>query len=259
MFRALIVDDEAPARARLQALLACETDFEVCGTAPDGDLAVRQLETLQPDVVFLDVQMPKCDGFEVLRRARPALRPLVVFVTAHDEHALRAFDVHAMDYLLKPFSGRRFSESLGRIRQRLRARPEEEATRLEELLAERGSQDMGLPERLLVELRPNHEVLVRLSDVEIFRSRRNYVELITRERSYLQRGTLQAFEERLDRDRYLRINRSEIVLVDAVREFQPWYRGDYRVLMQRGDVLTWSRLFRARRKDDFRFDPERDS
>ena len=163
-----------------------------------------------------------------------------------------------MDYLLKPFSRKRFRDTLGRVRRRAEQPEQERAARLEHVMRERSGHP-ELPQRLLVESEPNREILLDVADIELLRARRNYVELVTARGSFLRRGTLQAFEERLDENRFLRINRSEIVRLDAVREFQPWYRGDYRVVLERGDVLTWSRRYRAQRKGDFEIGPPREA
>jgi two-component system, LytTR family, response regulator len=247
MIRVLIADDERPARQKLRVLLARDPGVEMVGEAADGDEAVREIERLAPDVVFLDVRMPRRDGFGVLDALEPGRMPLVVFVTAHDEHALRAFDVHAVDYLLKPFTATRLRDVLGRIGERLAARHGRElAAGLQRALEEIENRS-GWLRRLRVEAQPNHEVLLPLDRVDVIRARGNFLELQAADGRYLRRGTLTDLDRRLDPHQFVRINRSEIVRLDAVRELQPWFHGDYRVILNSGATLAWTRRYRARR------------
>jgi two-component system LytT family response regulator len=241
MIRLLIADDEAPARAKLRKLLADARDFEVVGEASDGDQAVERIRALRPDAVFLDIRMPKLDGFEVVEAVGVEAMPPVVFVTAYDEHALRAFDVHAFDYLLKPFAAARFRRVLDRLRRQVADRGDF-AQRLRELLPR-------YLERLLVRKGEDREVLLPVQRIDVIRAERNHVRLLTSEGEYIRRVPLSDLAERLDPDRFLRINRSEIVRLDAVRELQPWFHGDCRVVMKDGTTLMWSRRYRSKRKD----------
>ncbi len=251
MIRVLIVDDEAPARAKLRQLVARETDLDLVGEAKDGDEAVELLRSLSPDLVFLDVQMPRRDGFEVIEEIGVAEMPTVVFVTAYDEHALRAFEVQALDYLLKPFSPSRFRGLLERVRERLaESGPSEDLVRRMEELLEAAAPSARPLQRLLVEKSEGREILLSVERIDIVRADRNHLHFIGPDGEFTRRGTLKEMVERLDPERFLQINRSEIVRLDAIRELQPWSHGDYRVVLQNGTVLSWSRRFRARVRDE---------
>ncbi|WP_428268307.1 LytR/AlgR family response regulator transcription factor [Haliangium sp.] len=248
----LIVDDEAPARRKLRRLLEAEPDLVVAGEAADGDEAVAAIRSLAPDIVLLDVQMPKKDGFEVIAAVGVDAVPAVVFVTAYDQHALAAFEVEAVDYLLKPFAGPRLRKALARARTRVTAAPARIEHELERLLARVAERESpAYLTRVLVEAGPNREVLLPVAEIDVLRAQGNYVELVTRERSYRCRGPLSRLEERLDPEAFMRINRSELVRLAAVAELQPWFRGDYRVVLRSGEVLSWSRRYRARRQGEF--------
>jgi len=253
VIRVLVVDDEPPARAKLRTLLSREPDVELVATAADGEEAVAAIRREEPDVVLLDVQMPRLDGFGVVATVGVEAMPLVVFVTAYDEHALRAFEVNAVDYLLKPFAAPRLTAALERVRRRLEARragrrSDRVASELRRLLETAGAGATAARRpplrRLRVEAAPQREVLLPVDDIVLLRARRNYVDVVTRDGRYRLRGTLTSFEERLDDD-FARINRSEIVRLDAVRELQPWFHGDYLVLLPSGETLRWSRRYRC--------------
>ena len=247
--RVLIVDDERPARDKLRLLLRREPGVEIVGESADGDAAVRDIEQLSPMVVFLDIRMPKRDGFAVIEAVAPERMPLVVFVTAHDEHALRAFEVHAVDYLLKPFTANRLHEVLERVRERLASRGDQNLVLRLQRAVEALESRRGSLRRLVVEAHPQREILLSIDRIDLIRAQKNYVELHTADGRFLRRGTLTDLESRLDLEQFVRINRSEIVRLDAVREMQPWFHGDYRVLLKNGTVLTWTRRYRARRDD----------
>ena len=252
--RVLIVDDERPARAKLRRLLQAEAGVQVVGEAASGVEAVEAIRAARPDVVFLDIQMPVMDGFAVIDAVGLDHMPLVVFATAYDQHAIRAFEVRALDYLLKPFPPERFRAVLDRVRAELArggadghgasARIDRLATAIDE--AGRGSRLT----RLLVQ-HQGRAFLVPVERIDSLESDRNDVILHTAGRSYTVRATLSDIASRLDADAFLQISRSAIVRLDAVREFQPWSHGDYRVVMQDGRVLPWSRRYRARGRRAF--------
>lgn len=251
MIRVAVVDDEPPARAKLRGLLANEADVEIIGEAGDGVEAVELIVREQPDLVFLDIQMPRLSGFGVIEEIGADNMPAVVFVTAYDQHALRAFEVHAVDYLLKPFAPSR----LGRALDGYRRRPAAGAiTRLGKLLAGAPQRTAAL-RRVLVHSGPNRQILLSLADVDVIRARGNEVELRADGTAYRRRGTLAAMESRLDPELFLRINRSEIVRIDAVAEIQPWFHGDAKIILKSAEVLAWSRRYRSRDRD--RFEPGR--
>ena len=236
MIRTLIADDEPLAREGIRARLADQADIDVVGEAADGVEAVEAIETLSPDLLFLDVQMPGIDGFEVLRRLRAAV-PAVVLVTAYDRHAVKAFEAQALDFLLKPISTARFIEVLGRVRRSLAAPAEARSPRLASPSAHLTRFPVKDRERFL---------LLKPEEVEWIHSAANYAELHARGRSFLVRMTMSELEERLDPARFVRIHRSTIVNVDRVAEIQPAYHGEFQVVLQDGAKLRLSRRYRDR-------------
>ena len=250
MIRALIADDEAPARKKLRELLAKEADVEIVGEAADGVEAVAAIRAAAPDVVFLDIRMPRLDGFGVIREVGVDAMPLVVFVTAYDEHALKAFEVHALDYLLKPFAPSRFARLLDRLRRQLGSASGDLAQRIDRLLTE--MRPAAAPMRqILVEIDEGRQTLLNLEAIDLIRADGNYLCLLSGGITYRRRGTLSDLEARLDPARFLRLNRSEIVRLEAIREIQPWFHGDARVVLADGEVLTWSRRYRAKAEGMF--------
>ncbi len=258
MIRALIADDERPARRKLRELLCREPDFEVVAEAADGVEAVAAIRDAAPDVVFLDIQMPRLDGFGVIAEVGVQAMPLVVFVTAFDEHALRAFEVHALDYLLKPFAPSRLQRLLVRVRRHLALPASREPTAagaavLESDLAQRIERLLAAmrpvpeyPRQLLVDRGEGRQVLLAVDEIDLVRAEGNYLRFLAPGADYRRRGTLGDLAGRLDPARFVRLNRSEIVRLDAIREVQPWFHGDARVVLRDGSVLTWSRRFRAK-------------
>jgi two-component system LytT family response regulator len=253
MIRALIADDERPARRKLRELLCREADFEVVAEAADGVEAVAAIRASAPDVVFLDIQMPRLDGFGVIAEVGVQAMPLVVFVTAFDEHALRAFEVHALDYLLKPFAPSRLRRLLERLRRQL-APPGEVsgavaggdlAQRIERLLAA-VHPIPEYPRQLLVDRGEGRQALLAVDQIDLIRAEGNYLRCFAPGAEYRRRGTLRDLEGRLDPARFVRVNRSEIVRLEAIRELQPWFHGDARVILRDGSVLTFSRRYRAK-------------
>jgi two-component system, LytTR family, response regulator len=248
--RILIADDEAPARAKVRRLLAAEADVEVVGEAATGREAARAIRSLAPDLVFLDIQMPELDGFAVIDAVGVDAMPPVVFVTAYDEYALRAFEVHALDYLLKPFAPERFRAVLRRARERQRAAtPAALAALLGGLAGTLGGERRWL-RRVLVQ-DGTRALLLPLERVTRIEAERNYVRLHTAGGVYQLRAALSALEARLDPADWMRANRSELVRLDAVKELHPWFHGDYHLVLADGTRVTWSRRFRSRSEHDF--------
>jgi len=251
MIRTLIVDDEPLARQALRVRLEGEEGVEILGEAADGEAAVEAIRTFQPDLVFLDVQMPGLDGFEVLEKVAGHHLPMVVFVTAHDAHVLKAFDIHALDYLLKPYSESRFKESLRRARVEVE-RGGAVRTRIGGLLDDlrRDPREGGYPRRFAVR-DADRIVLVRTVDLDAIEAAGNYVTLVTRDRKYLLRQTLSEVATRLDPARFARIHRSTIVNLDRVRELRPDPHGDCDVVLESGAAYRLSRLHRDRLMSSF--------
>jgi two-component system LytT family response regulator len=245
VIRALIADDEPPARRKLRELLGREPDFEVVGEAADGVEAVAAIRAASPDVVFLDIQMPRLDGFGVIAEVGPEAMPLVVFVTAFDEHAVRAFEVEALDYLLKPFAPSRFQGLLERLRRRIGQDPGDLDERIGRLLATMRPQS-GALRQILVEKDEARQILLAVGEIDVIRADGNYLSFLSKGEEYRRRGTLREIEERLDPAQFVRLNRSEIVRLEAIRELQSWFHGDARVLLKDGSVLTWSRRYRGK-------------
>jgi two-component system LytT family response regulator len=246
--RVLVVDDEPLARAGVIQLLARDPEVDVVGEAGDGRAAVAAIAALQPDLLILDVQMPELDGFEVLRSLPRDRMPAVIFVTAYDQHALRAFEVHALDYLLKPFDDERFAEAVARAKQTLRsAELGELSRRLVGLLEERGA--APAPETRLTRLIVKHEgrvAFVRVEDLDWIEAADYYVKLHTKGQVHLLRESLNTLETKLDPARFFRVHRSAIVNLDRIRELQPFFKGEHILLLQDGTRL---KLSRARREN----------
>lgn len=241
--RALIVDDEPLARQRIRSLLASEPDVEIARECRDGEEALAAILDSPPDLLFLDVQMPVMDGFEVLARLGPGRMPVVIFVTAYDQYALKAFDVHALDYLLKPFDQERFQEALGRARQALEHLADGKLERrILALLAERDEGRAALDRFVVRE--SGRIFFVKASDVDCIEATRNYVTLFAGKETHAVRQTMAQLEEKLDRRKFVRVHRSWIVNVERIRELQPWFNGTYVVITQGGKRLRTSRSFR---------------
>jgi len=235
--RVLVIDDEPPARRKLLMMLAGEPDIDVVGQAANGIDAVAAIEKLKPDAIFLDIQMPGMNGFEVLEAIDTEAVPLVVFVTAFDQHAVRAFEVHAADYLLKPFDRTRLQNCLARLRD---AR-ESMDSKLKKLLEEFRPRDYLT--RVIVKSR-GRVLFLNVEDVDWIETSANYVELHSGRNSYLLRETLQSLETRLNPRQFARLHRTIIVNIDRIRELQPWSHGDFIVILKDETKLRMSRRYR---------------
>jgi two-component system LytT family response regulator len=256
--RTLLVDDEPLAREGMRMHLAGEPDIEIAGEAADGVQAVEAIRTLRPDLVFLDVQMPEVDGLQVVERVGPAAMPAVIFVTAYHQHAVRAFELHAVDYLLKPVHVERLRSALARARLRLASRSEEALTaRLEALLEDFRTLRTRMDPGEAAEPAPakkfaawisvagrNSTQLVRVEDVDWFEAEGNYVRLHVGTTSHLIRSTLRGMADQLDPATFIRIHRSTIVNVNRIREIQPWFGGDYIAILHDSRQLRVSRSYR---------------
>jgi two-component system LytT family response regulator len=243
MIRTLIVDDEPLSRRRLRDLLADEPEFTLIGECANGLEAVAALQDQPCDLVFLDVQMPGLDGLEVARRLASGSGPAVIFVTAHDCYALPAFEVHAVDYLLKPFDRERFKKALVWAQATIRR--------------DQGAAPADLPPDTLAELRGGRKPVERLTikssgriyflktdQIDWIEAAGNYLRLHVGNDTHLLRETMNNLEARLDPDRFWRVHRSTIVNVDRIRELQPLFHGDYVLFLRDGTELTLSRTYR---------------
>jgi two-component system LytT family response regulator len=275
VIRTVVVVDEPLAREGLRVRLAREEDIDIVGEAADGPSAVDAILTFRPDLVFLDVQIPGFDGFDVVARTASTYLPTIVFVTAYDRYALKAFEVHALDYLLKPIAHRRFQEALRRARRELGRRDRETtgtsvsdfdqdevlsavADRLRRLLDAReaslagpGLRDVAQTESPRYAMRftvrdGERYVLLRVSDVDWAEASANYVRLHVGPRTYQMRMTMGDLERQLDPAQFTRIHRSAIVNLDRVREIRPEWHGEYEVALVTGATLRLSRGYRDR-------------
>jgi two-component system, LytTR family, response regulator len=253
--RAIIVDDEPTARRGVRLLLERDATVEIVGEAAGGDEAADLMRRQKPDLAFLDVQMPGCDGFEALTKVGPTAAPAVVFVTAYDEHALRAFEVNAVDYLLKPYDDARFSAALHRAKQEVRRRATDQVnTRLTQLLdylQQNGSgradpaKEEKSGERIL--LKSSGEIFfLKAEEIDWIEAEGDYMKFHVAGRAHLMRETMARLEARLDPKRFIRIHRSTIVNIDRLRKLSPSFAGEYAVILHDGTKLKLSRGYHER-------------
>jgi two-component system LytT family response regulator len=251
VLRAVIADDEPLARRRLRSLLEEDGGVQVVAECANGLEALAAVGQHEPDVVFLDVQMPGATGIEVLEAMAPGSAGAVVLVTAFDEYAVAAFEHHALDYVLKPVDEDRFRATLGRVRERLRERRAASlsADALRQLALAAGPAG-GSPYLSRLLIRSTQKVtVVDLAEVDWIEAEGDYLRLHTPGRSYLYRGTIGALEERVDPAEFIRIHRSTIVRLARIRELEPGFHGDHTVTLTTGDRLRLSRTYRARLQD----------
>lgn len=235
MIRTLVVDDEPLARRKLLDFLACEADVEVVAECGGGAEAIREIEEHAPGLIFLDIQMPEVDGFQVLEALGPERAPEIIFVTAHDRFAIRAFELHALDYLLKPFARDRFRSSLDRARERMAHGRIGTDARILAFLEELRANQQRL-EHLPVTV-GRRTRFVRFEDTDWIESEGNYLRLHSAGKVHLVRGTMKTLEERIDPERFVRINRSTMVNLARVAEIIARGGGDYTVVLAGGTRL----------------------
>jgi len=251
--RALVVDDEEPARSILRDLLSADPEIELVGECVNGNEAVEKIRTQLPDLVFLDIQMPGLDGFGVLDQLRPQELPVIIFVTAYDQYAVQAFEVHALDYLLKPFDDERFAEAVTRAKATLHSREVEKVSeKLVGLIQDRRAQDSegrnGSPNRLMI--RSSGRVyFVKTEDIDWIEAADYYARIHAGGRSHLLRESLSSLEKKLDSEHFARVHRSAIVNMDRVKEMRPLFKGSYALILEDGTQLKLSRQRRAELED----------
>jgi two-component system LytT family response regulator len=245
MIRTLIVDDEPLARERVWRFLRDDTEIEVIGECANGDDAVGAILSERPDLVFLDIQMPGKTGFEVVESIGDSAAPAFVFVTAYDQFALQAFEVHALDYLLKPFNRDRFGRTVARAKAEFAARSQGTLdARIVSLIAGLRNEKRYL-ERLVVKT-TGRVFFLRTEEIDWIEAAGNYLKLHAGRDGHLIRETMNSIESKLDPDKFLRIHRSTIVNIDRIKELQPMFSGDYTVILRNGRELTLSRNYRER-------------
>lgn len=243
--RTLIIDDEPLARERIKGLLTHEVDFEVVGLCGNGREALSLIQEVNPDLLFLDVQMPELDGLSLVSQLDPEHLPEIIFVTAYDQYALKAFEIHALDYLLKPFDKARFQRTLTRSREQV-ARARQGGI---------NEQLMGLLRDLHVEKKPIDRLVIRTDgkvlllrpeEIDWIESAGNYVKVHVGKEEHLHREALGSVEARLRPDLFLRIHRSTLVNVECIRELEPFFQGEYLVILRDGTRLNLSRHYKER-------------
>ncbi|MBA4124802.1 MAG: LytTR family transcriptional regulator DNA-binding domain-containing protein [Acidobacteria bacterium] len=247
--RVLVVDDEPLARRGIRQLLESETDFEIVGEAANGREAVSAIEKLAPELVFLDIQMPLLDGFSFIEKVGAGLLPEIVFVTAYDEHAITAFEINALDYLLKPINPERFQKTLNRVREQIKnGRTKEIDHRLSALLQSLESAKLN-PEQTVYLDRiavkdAGRITLVDVNEIDWISSEGNYVQLHAKGKTHLLRETMDGIERKLNPQKFLRLRRSTIVRVEEIKELTPLFNGEVELVLKNGTKLSSSRRYR---------------
>lgn len=248
--RTVIVDDEPLARRGIVAQLKAEADIEIIAECGNGRDAVAILEAEKPDLVFLDVQMPELDGFGVLEAIRLERLPAVIFVTAYDKYALRAFDVHAMDYLLKPFDPERFTTALQRARAQIeRQNISDLSDRLQNLIDDLKA-NRKYAERIVIKS-SGRIFFLGIEEIDWIEAADNYVRLHAGRTSHLLRETMSSIEKRLDPSQFMRVHRSTIINVKRIKELHPLFHGEYEIALLDGTRVTSGRGYRDRLQELF--------
>ncbi|MEK7855627.1 MAG: response regulator [Acidobacteriota bacterium] len=243
--KTLIVDDEPLARDRVKRFLRDEHDISVIGECGNGREAVAAIKEQKPDLVFLDIQMPEKNGFEVVKSLNEKTMPAVIFVTAYDQYALQAFDVHALDYLLKPFNRERLHKAVSHARDQIETkRIGNLDERLASLIADLKAEKKYL-ERLVVKS-VGRVFFLKVDEIDWIEAAGNYVKLHTGREAHMIRETMNGIEAKLDPDKFLRIHRSTVVHIDRIKELHPMFSGDYAVILRNGTELALSRNYRER-------------
>jgi len=245
MMTALIVDDEPLARRKIRALLSGDPEVQVIGECTGGDQAIGSINSLRPDLVFLDVQMPEVNGFDVLAALAPDRMPVVIFVTAYDQYCLQAFEYSALDYLLKPVDRKRFRVSLDRAKSRINSNRKSGLAAEAAVILENWKTKPAYLERIAIKT-SGRVLLAKTDEIDWIEAQGKYVRVHIGGRSHLLRDGMAALEAQLDPRKFLRIHRSVIVNLDRIRELEPWFHNEYRVVLNDGTRLMLSRTCKKR-------------
>ena len=240
--KTLIVEDDPLARKRIETLLKQDPKIEIVGCCKDGEEAIAAISRQKPDLVFLDIQLPKMDGFEVLKTIDRQHFPQIIFTTAFDQYALKAFDYHAIDYLLKPFDDHRFFKAVTAAKERiLRGDGKNISDRVQALLNYVKRDEVFL-KRILIKT-DNRIHIIPVEDIQWFEADGYNIKIFTQTENFKLRNTMKEMEEKLDPEIFLRIHRSYIINMDCIKEIQEWFRGDYLVILKSGKKLTISKSY----------------
>ena len=242
--RAIIVDDEPPARNKIRELLKLEPDIEIVDECSNGREAVISIAGNSPDLVFLDIQMPELDGFGVIEALGAERLPAVIFVTAYDHYAVQAFDVHAIDYLLKQFDRQRFQIALARAKENLQTNRREKINQQLSSLLRQLKSPRTSNERFVVKS-GGRVFFLKYDEIDWIEAAGNYIRLHVGNETHLLRETMNAIQKKLDPGRFIRIHRSTFVNIEKIKELQPWFHGEYVVILRDGTQLTMSRSYRS--------------
>ena len=244
--RVLVVDDEPLAREKIRGMAADDPEIRVVGECTNGAEAIEAIQMMRPDLILLDVQMPEVGGFAVLEALKNEGLPPVIFITAYDHYAVRAFEVHALDYLLKPFDRERFKAAIARAKRQIRR--DRNGDGLDEriiALLEQIRDPTRYSERLVVKT-GGRVFFLNTDEIDWIEAEGNYVNIHTGKKAYLLRETISSLESQLDPKEFVRIHRSSIVRLDRIKELQPWSHGEYHVILLDGTQLTLSRSYREK-------------
>lgn len=251
MIRTIIADDEPLARKGIRLYLQNQEDFEIIAECEDGLMAIEKVDELKPDLLFLDIQMPEIDGFDVLKNLQPETVPFIIFVTAYDQFALKAFQAHAVDYILKPIHDDQFFSAIERIRLLVKAKKEpQHSNNLSGLLQEIQSKPRVIKRFLVRE--NNRLLIVPVDQINIFEAAGDYVTLKSTDKKYIIRETLTSLDQNLDPADFVRVNRSTILRLSLIREMEPLSKGDHLIKLKNGEEYTLSRNYRDAVLDSLR-------
>lgn len=244
MIRAIIVDDEPLARDKVQLFAQSIPDLNIVDVCSNGHEALTSLKKTKPDLVFLDIQMPELTGFDILEKIKKEKLPGIIFITAYDEFALRAFEFHALDYLLKPFDRERFEKAVERAKEIVASEQNSDITSQQiQSLLDSLKKDTQTLERIIVKTN-GRIIFLRVDEIDWMEAAGNYIKLHVGNESHLVRETMNNIEKQLNREKFVRIHRSTIVNIDRLKELQPWFNGEYKVLLTTNAQLVMSRGYR---------------